>query len=76
MTVQPNNLHCTDAFAPGTITKEIWASRSPQCIGADGKVDNTKLQTIIEHETGRNLPLDKMERQDIESINRNNLRKF
>ena len=26
--------------------------------GADGKIDNAKLQTIIQHETGHNLPLD------------------
>ena len=44
-------------FEPGK-TAQVAPEKLQEAIGADGKVDNTKLQTIIEHETGRNLPLD------------------
>ena len=44
-------------FEPGK-SAQVAPEKLQQAIGADGKVDNTKLQTIIEHETGRSLPLD------------------
>ncbi|KAF1025394.1 MAG: hypothetical protein GAK37_02880 [Pseudomonas sp.] len=44
-------------FAPGK-TAQVDPQKLQQAIGADGKVDNAKLQTIIQKETGRSLPLD------------------
>ncbi|WP_339530256.1 polyribonucleotide nucleotidyltransferase [Pseudomonas mucidolens] len=44
-------------FAPGE-TAHVAPEKLQEAIGADGKVDNTKLQTIIQSETGRSLPLD------------------
>ena len=45
-------------YLPGGSTAQVSPEKLNEAIGADGKVDNTKLQTIIEHETGRSLPLD------------------
>ena len=36
----------------------VFPEKLHEAIGADGKVDNAKLQTIIQKETGRTLPLD------------------
>ena len=44
-------------FEPGK-TAQVAPEKLQQAIGADGKVDNAKLQSIIEKETGRTLPLD------------------
>ncbi|MNG33561.1 hypothetical protein D3C84_1198410 [compost metagenome] len=44
-------------FAPGE-TAQVAPEKLQEAIGADGKVDNLKLQTILERETGRSLPLD------------------
>ncbi|WQG56619.1 polyribonucleotide nucleotidyltransferase [Pseudomonas sp. RTB3] len=45
-------------FEPGQDRPGRSAESSTEAVGADGKVDNLKLQSIIEKETGRNLPLD------------------
>ena len=44
-------------FEPGK-TAQVAPEKLQQAIGADGKVDTAKLQTIIQQETGRTLPLD------------------
>lgn len=50
-------------FATGAIylppgkTAQIDPEKLQQAIGADGQVDKAKLQTIIQTELGRNLPL-------------------
>ena len=44
-------------FEPGK-TAQVDPAKLHEAIGADGKVDNAKLQTIIQKETGRSLPLD------------------
>ena len=44
-------------FEPGK-TAQIAPEKLQQAIGADGQVDNAKLQTILEHELGRSFPLD------------------
>ncbi|MGO3542101.1 MAG: polyribonucleotide nucleotidyltransferase [Pseudomonas helleri] len=50
-------------FATGAIylppgkTAQIAPEKLQQAIGADGKVDNSKLQAILESELGRNFPL-------------------
>jgi hypothetical protein len=44
-------------FEPGK-TAQVAPEKLKQAIGADGKVDNHKLQAILESELGRSLPLD------------------
>ena len=44
-------------FEPGK-TAQIDPEKLQQAIGADGQVDNAKLQSILEHELGRSFPLD------------------
>ncbi|RON11068.1 polyribonucleotide nucleotidyltransferase [Pseudomonas brassicacearum] len=44
-------------FEPGK-TAQVAPEKLKQAIDADGKVDNHKLQAILESELGRNLPLD------------------
>ena len=43
-------------FPPGK-TAHIAPEKLHEAIGADGKVDNTKLQAILESELGRSFPL-------------------
>ncbi|MFC5697840.1 polyribonucleotide nucleotidyltransferase [Pseudomonas sp. GCM10022186] len=51
-------------FATGAIylpegqNAQVAPEKLEEAIGADGKVDNARLKAIIEHETGRSLPLD------------------
>jgi hypothetical protein len=51
-------------FATGAIyqeggkTAQVAPEKLQQAIGADGKVDRSKLQAILQTELGRNLPLD------------------
>lgn len=51
-------------FATGAIylndgkTAQVAPEKLQQAIGRDGKVDNLKLQAILETELGRSLPLD------------------
>lgn len=51
-------------FATGAIylepgrTAQVAPEKLQQAIGADGKVDNSKLQAILESELGRTFPLD------------------
>ena len=51
-------------FATGAIylepgkTAQVAPEKLKEAIGADGKVDNHKLQTILETELGRSFPLD------------------
>lgn len=44
-------------FEPGK-TAQIAPEKLQQAIGADGQVDNARLQSILEHELGRSFPLD------------------
>ncbi|MDI2592147.1 polyribonucleotide nucleotidyltransferase [Pseudomonas sp. N3-W] len=44
-------------FEPGH-TAQVAPEKLKEAIGADGKVDNHKLQAILQSELGRNLPLD------------------
>lgn len=44
-------------FPPGK-TAQIAPKKLREAIGADGKVDNSKLQAILESELGRSFPLD------------------
>ncbi|ATE75620.1 polyribonucleotide nucleotidyltransferase [Pseudomonas frederiksbergensis] len=44
-------------FEPGR-TAQVAPEKLKEAIGADGKVDNHKLQTILESELGRSFPLD------------------
>ncbi|MHC8413208.1 polyribonucleotide nucleotidyltransferase [Pseudomonas sp. Hz4] len=44
-------------FEPGKTT-QVAPEKLKEAIGADGKVDNHKLQTILEAELGRSFPLD------------------
>ena len=44
-------------FPPGK-TAHIAPQKLQDAIGADGKVDNSKLQTILERELGGSFPLD------------------
>ena len=44
-------------FEPGK-TAQVDPEKLKDAIGADGKVDNLKLQSILERELGRTLPLD------------------
>ena len=43
-------------FPPGK-TAQIAPEKLREAIGADGKVDNSKLQAILESELGRSFPL-------------------
>lgn len=51
-------------FATGAIyqeggkTAQVAPEKLQQALGADGKVDRSKLQAILQTELGRNLPLD------------------
>ncbi|MGH8437410.1 MAG: polyribonucleotide nucleotidyltransferase [Pseudomonas sp.] len=51
-------------FATGAIylpegqSAQVDPQRLQETIGADGKVDNTRLKALIERETGHSLPLD------------------
>lgn len=44
-------------FEPGK-TAQVAPEKLQQAIGADGQVDNHKLQAILESELGRSFPLD------------------
>jgi len=44
-------------FEPGK-TAQVDPEKLKDAIGADGKVDNLKLQTILQRELGRSFPLD------------------
>jgi len=44
-------------FEPGK-TAQVDPKKLKDAIGVDGKVDNLKLQSILERELGRSLPLD------------------
>lgn len=44
-------------YAPGE-TAQVAPEKLKEAIGADGKVDTHKLQTILETELGRSFPLD------------------
>ena len=44
-------------FEPGK-TAQVDPEKLKDAIGADGKVDNLKLQSILQRELGRSLPLD------------------
>ncbi len=44
-------------YLPGGSTAQVAPQTLKQAIGADGKVDNTRLQAILESELGQRLPL-------------------
>lgn len=44
-------------YLPGGSTAQVSPEKLKEAIGADGKVDNTRLQAIIESELGQRLPL-------------------
>ncbi|MCU1722132.1 MULTISPECIES: polyribonucleotide nucleotidyltransferase [unclassified Pseudomonas] len=44
-------------YLPGGSTAQVSPEKLNEAIGADGKVDNTRLQAIIESELGQRLPL-------------------
>jgi len=44
-------------YLPGGTTAQVAPETLKQAIGADGKVDNTRLQAILESELGQRLPL-------------------
>lgn len=44
-------------YLPGGTTAQVAPQTLKQAIGADGKVDNTRLQAILESELGQRLPL-------------------
>jgi len=44
-------------YLPGGSTAQVSPEKLNQAIGADGKVDNTRLQAILESELGQRLPL-------------------
>ncbi|PPA00243.1 polyribonucleotide nucleotidyltransferase, partial [Pseudomonas sp. MWU12-2312b] len=44
-------------FEPGK-TAQVAPEKLKEAIGADGKVDNLKLQAILQRELGRSFPLD------------------
>nr|WP_314526850.1 polyribonucleotide nucleotidyltransferase [uncultured Pseudomonas sp.] len=44
-------------FEPGK-TAQVAPEKLQEAVGPDGKVDNRKLQTILEIELGRSFPLD------------------
>ena len=45
-------------FEPGKTAQQVAPEKLQQAIGADGQVDNAKLQTILQTELGRSFPLD------------------
>jgi len=44
-------------YLPGGSTAQVAPETLQQAIGADGKVDNTRLQAILQSELGQRLPL-------------------
>lgn len=44
-------------YLPGGSTAQVAPEQLQKAIGADGKVDNTRLQAILESELGQRLPL-------------------
>ena len=44
-------------YLPGGSTAQVSPEKLNQAIGADGKVDNIRLQAILESELGQRLPL-------------------
>ncbi|MHA6192954.1 polyribonucleotide nucleotidyltransferase [Pseudomonas wadenswilerensis] len=44
-------------YLPGGTTAQVAPETLKRAIGADGKVDNTRLQAILESELGQRLPL-------------------
>ncbi|NBA97451.1 polyribonucleotide nucleotidyltransferase [Pseudomonas sp. R5(2019)] len=44
-------------YLPGGSTAQIAPEKLQEAIGADGRVDNHKLQAILQSEQGLNLPL-------------------
>ncbi|OLS63860.1 polyribonucleotide nucleotidyltransferase [Pseudomonas putida] len=44
-------------YLPGGSTAQVSPEKLNEAIGADGKVDNSRLQAILESELGQNLPL-------------------
>lgn len=44
-------------YLPGGSTAQVAPEKLQQAIGADGKVDNTRLQAILQSELGQRLPL-------------------
>ncbi|QBF28615.1 polyribonucleotide nucleotidyltransferase [Pseudomonas tructae] len=44
-------------YLPGGSTAQVAPEKLNQAISADGKVDNSKLQAIVESELGQRLPL-------------------
>ncbi|MDU9391260.1 polyribonucleotide nucleotidyltransferase [Pseudomonas japonica] len=44
-------------YLPGGTTAQVAPEKLQHAIGADGKVDNTRLQAILESELGQRLPL-------------------
>ena len=44
-------------YLPGGSTAQVSPEKLNEAIGADGKVDNTRLQVILESELGQRLPL-------------------
>ena len=45
-------------YYPGGTTAQVAPEKLHEAVGADGKVDNAKLQPILESELGQRLPLD------------------
>lgn len=45
-------------YYPGGTTAQVAPEKLQKAVGADGTVDNAKLQAIIESELGLRLPLD------------------
>lgn len=44
-------------YLPGGSTAQVSPEKLNEAIGADGKVDNARLQAILESELGQRLPL-------------------
>ncbi|WP_425929705.1 polyribonucleotide nucleotidyltransferase [Pseudomonas sp. NyZ201] len=44
-------------YLPGGSTAQLSPEKLDEAIGADGKVDNARLQVILESELGQRLPL-------------------
>ena len=44
-------------YLPGGSSAQVSPEKLNEAIGADGKVDNTRLQVILESELGQRLPL-------------------
>lgn len=45
-------------YLPGGTTAQVAPEKLHEAISADGKVDNARLQAILESELGKHLPLD------------------